>query len=210
MSDNHIGDWGTQFGMLLVGWKRYLEQEALNAIRSPRWSAFTKWSSPTDAKAEEPATREAAQPGIGEAPRGDAENLDVWHEMIRLSQKQFDEIYAPARREVRRRLGESFYNPWLKAWWTNLRQRHRARKRGRAVRFLRRTIPQNLERTAWADPRSCKSDGGFNYTTTDLATLAYRLETWQPDEIIYVTDGRQQLHFQQLFAPFAAGIPRRG
>jgi arginyl-tRNA synthetase len=47
-----------------------------------------------------------------------------------------------------------------------------------------------------------KSDGGFNYTTTDLATLAYRLEKWQPDEIIYVTDGRQQLHFQQLFAAF--------
>jgi arginyl-tRNA synthetase len=48
-----------------------------------------------------------------------------------------------------------------------------------------------------------KSDGGFNYTTTDLATLAYRMGTWQPDEIIYVTDGRQQLHFQQLFATFA-------
>jgi len=47
-----------------------------------------------------------------------------------------------------------------------------------------------------------KSDGGFNYTTTDLTTLAYRLETWQPDEIIYVTDGRQQLHFQQVFTAF--------
>ena len=47
-----------------------------------------------------------------------------------------------------------------------------------------------------------KSDGGFNYTTTDLATLEHRLKTWQPDEIIYVTDGRQQLHFQQVFAAF--------
>jgi len=47
-----------------------------------------------------------------------------------------------------------------------------------------------------------KSDGGFNYTTTDLATLAYRLEMWHPDEIIYVTDGRQQLHFQQVFTAF--------
>jgi len=54
-----------------------------------------------------------------------------------------------------------------------------------------------------------KSDGGFNYTTTDLATLAYRLETWKPDEIIYVTDGRQQLHFQQLFAAFAKWQMRR-
>ena len=51
-----------------------------------------------------------------------------------------------------------------------------------------------------------KSDGGFNYATTDLATLAYRLKTWQPDEIIYVTDGRQQLHFQQVFAAFRNGL----
>jgi arginyl-tRNA synthetase len=52
-----------------------------------------------------------------------------------------------------------------------------------------------------------KSDGAFNYTTTDLATLAYRLETWHPDEIVYVTDGRQQLHFQQLFAAFRRWHP---
>src|SRR6185436_4116721 len=47
-----------------------------------------------------------------------------------------------------------------------------------------------------------KSDGAANYTTTDLATLEYRLKTWAPDEIIYVTDGRQQLHFRQVFAIF--------
>jgi arginyl-tRNA synthetase len=52
-----------------------------------------------------------------------------------------------------------------------------------------------------------KRDGGFNYTTTDLATLGHRLETWQPDKILYVTDGRQQLHFQQLFAIFRRWHP---
>jgi arginyl-tRNA synthetase len=52
-----------------------------------------------------------------------------------------------------------------------------------------------------------KSDGGFNYTSTDLATVAYRIETWHPDEIIYVTDGRQQLHFQQFFAVFRRWRP---
>ncbi|MPN02628.1 Arginine--tRNA ligase [bioreactor metagenome] len=52
-----------------------------------------------------------------------------------------------------------------------------------------------------------KSDGAANYTTTDLATLAYRLATWHPDEIIYVTDGRQQLHFQQIFAAFKKWRP---
>jgi len=52
-----------------------------------------------------------------------------------------------------------------------------------------------------------KSDGAANYTTTDLATLAYRLETWKPAEIVYVTDGRQQLHFQQIFAAFRKWRP---
>src|SRR5262249_39942467 len=53
-----------------------------------------------------------------------------------------------------------------------------------------------------------KQDGAFNYGTTDLATLAYRLENWQADEIIYVTDGRQQLHFRQLFASFRRWDPK--
>ena len=52
-----------------------------------------------------------------------------------------------------------------------------------------------------------KSDGAANYTTTDLATLRYRLDTWSPDEIVYVTDGRQQLHFRQLFAIFRRWYP---
>jgi arginyl-tRNA synthetase len=52
-----------------------------------------------------------------------------------------------------------------------------------------------------------KSDGGFNYSTTDLATLGYRVETWNPQEIVYVTDGRQQLHFRQLFATFGRWRP---
>ena len=52
-----------------------------------------------------------------------------------------------------------------------------------------------------------KSDGGFNYTTTDMATLQHRLETWSPNEIVYVTDGRQQLHFRQLFAAFRRWHP---
>jgi arginyl-tRNA synthetase len=64
-------------------------------------------------------------------------------------------------------------------------------------------IPQLKEHPALIQ----KSDGAFNYTTTDLATLAHRLETWRPDGIVYVTDARQQLHFQQLFAAFRRWQP---
>jgi arginyl-tRNA synthetase len=73
-----------------------------------------------------------------------------------------------------------------------------ARESEGAIAIFFDDLPQLKEQPALIR----KSDGGFNYATTDLATLAYRLETWQPDEIIYVTDGRQQLHFQQVFTAF--------
>src|SRR5208283_6234335 len=80
-----------------------------------------------------------------------------------------------------------------------------ARESERAIAIFFDNNPQLKDKPALIR----KSDGGFNYATTDLATLAYRLETWRPDEIIYVTDGRQQLHFQQLFAAFRKWQERR-
>jgi len=95
-------------------------------------------------------------------------------------------------------LGESFYNPRLNPLVDELVAKGIARESEGAIAIFFEDMPQLKEQPALIR----KSDGGFNYTTTDLATLAYRLETWQPDEIIYVTDGRQQLHFQQVFAAF--------
>ena len=95
-------------------------------------------------------------------------------------------------------MGESFYNPRLKPLVDELLARGLARESEGAIVIFFDDIPQLKERPALIR----KNDGGFNYATTDLATLAYRLETWHPDEIIYVTDGRQQLHFQQVFTAF--------
>jgi arginyl-tRNA synthetase len=95
-------------------------------------------------------------------------------------------------------LGESFYNPRLKPLVDELLAGDLARESEGAIAIFFEDVPQLKEHPALIR----KSDGGFNYTTTDLTTLAYRLETWQPDEIIYVTDGRQQLHFQQVFTAF--------
>ena len=118
--------------------------------------------------------------------------------MIALSQKQFDTIYARLGVKFDQTLGESFYNPRLKPLVDELVAKGIARESEGAIAIFFDDVPQLKEQPALIR----KSDGGFNYTTTDLATLAYRLETWQPDEIIYVTDGRQQLHFQQVFTAF--------
>ena len=147
---------------------------------------------------------------------GDAQDLEIWREMIRLSQAQFDTIYGRLGIKFDHTLGESFYNPRLQTVVNELIQGGVARESRGAKAILSdgSLPPKDDPFLSHKDGRWVpnpfiiqKSDGGFNYATTDLATLAYRLETWRPDEIIYVTDGRQQLHFRQLFAAFRRWQP---
>ena len=196
ITDNHIGDWGTQFGKLLVGWKKHLDPAALQTdpiSEMERLYKLVNAASEADEK-----ILEAARQELVKLQSGDAENLKIWQEMIALSQKQFDTIYGRLGVKFDHTLGESFYNPRLKPLVDELVAKGIARESEGAIAVFFDDLPQLKEQPALIR----KSDGGFNYTTTDLATLAYRLETWRPDEIIYVTDGRQQLHFQQVFAAF--------
>ncbi len=197
VTDNHIGDWGTQFGKLLVGWKKHLDRAALLAdpiAEMERLYKLVNAAGDADEKVLEEARQELVK-----LQSGDAENLKIWREMIALSQKQFDEIYSRLGVKFDVTLGESFYNPQLKPLVEGMLAKNIARESEGAIAIFFDDNPQLKAHPALIR----KSDGGFNYTTTDLATLEHRLKTWQPDEIIYVTDGRQQLHFQQLFAAFS-------
>jgi arginyl-tRNA synthetase len=196
ITDNHIGDWGTQFGKLLVGWKKHLDPAALETDPIAEMERLYKLVNAAG-EADEKVLEEARQELV-KLQGGDEENLRIWHEMIALSQKQFDTIYARLGVKFDHAFGESFYNPRLKPLVDELVARGIARESEGAMAIFFDAPPQLKEQPALIR----KSDGGFNYTTTDLATLAYRLETWRPDEIIYVTDGRQQLHFQQVFTAF--------
>ncbi len=113
-------------------------------------------------------------------------------------------------------LGESFYNPWLKDVVQQLRDRGIAQQsEGAWCVFSDGTLPPKedpflIQRDGEWSPMPAlvqKTDGAANYTTTDLATLEYRLKTWSPDEILYLTGGPQQLHFRQLFAIFRRWHP---
>jgi arginyl-tRNA synthetase len=196
VTDNHIGDWGTQFGMLLAGWKKHLDRVALD--RDPVAEMERLYKLVTAASATDETVRDQAKQELVKLQSGDEENLKIWREMIVLSEKQFDTIYNRLGVKFDHSLGESFYNPRLKPLVEELAAKGLARESEGALAIFFDDIPQLKEHPALIR----KSDGGFNYTTTDLATLAYRLETWQPDEIVYITDGRQQLHFQQVFAAF--------
>jgi arginyl-tRNA synthetase len=201
ITDNHLGDWGTQFGMLLTAWKRGLNAAALKADPITEMERLYKQIS-AECKAN-PATLEAARRELVKLQGGDEENLRIWHEMIALSRVQFDTIYQRLGVKFDYTLGESFYHPRLQLLVQEMRAKGIARESEGALAVFFEEIPQLKEHPALIQ----KSDGAFNYTTTDLATLAHRLETWHPDEIVYVTDARQQLHFQQLFALFRRWHP---
>jgi arginyl-tRNA synthetase len=214
ITDNHIGDWGTQFGMLIVGWKRDLETAALQADPLAEMERLYKKVS-VECK-ESPATLDQARQELVKLQAGDEDNLGIWREMIRLSQAQFDAIYGRLGVKFDHTLGESFYNPQLKAVVQELRDKGIARESDGAVcvfsdgSFPPKEDPFLKIEDGESRPNPFliqKSDGAANYGTTDLATLAHRLSTWRSDEIIYVTDGRQQLHFRQLFATFRRWHP---
>lgn len=214
VTDNHIGDWGTQFGKLLLGWKQILDRPALERDAIAELERLYKViNAECDAKSER---LEEAKQELVKLQAGDAENIGIWKEMIRLSQVQFDTIYGRLGVKFDVTLGESFYNPQLAGVVNDLLQRGIAKESEGAVGvFSDGTLPPkedvflvNRDGEWVADPALVrKSDGGFNYTTTDLATIDYRLKTWAPQEIVYVVDDRQSGHFKKLFATFARWQP---
>lgn len=216
IADNHIGDWGTQFGMLLLGWKT---ERNLSAMETDPLAELERIYRLINQRCQESAeVLQRARQELVALQAGDDENLGIWKEMIRLSQKQFDTIYQRLGVTFDHCLGESFYNPWLAETVDDLLKKGIARVSEGAVgvfsdgRAQPGQDPFKIQRDGeWLDNPVLvrKSDGGFNYATTDLATLNHRIREWAPDEIVYVTDGRQQQHFRQVFAAFERWQPQQ-
>lgn len=202
VTDNHLGDWGTQFGKLIVGWKRHLDRAALAA--DPIAEMERLYKAVNAACEADPPTLEAARAELVRLQQGDPENLGLWREMLALSQRQFDTVYSRLGVRFDHTLGESFYNTRLRGVVDQLVRLGIARASEGAMVVFFEGNPALESHPMMVQ----KSDGAANYATTDLATLEHRMATWQPDEIVYVTDGRQQLHFQQLFAVFRRWHPQ--
>jgi len=194
VTDNHLGDWGTQFGKVLYGWKHLLDRAALE--RDPVAEMTRLYREVNALEQADPAVHKAAREELVKLQQGDAENRAIWQQLVDLSWAEFEDIYTQLDIKFDERLGESFYDPALGDLVTKLLDSGIAEMSEGAVCIFFRDIP------ALAD-KPClirKTDGGFLYATTDLATIEYRVERWQPDAIWYVTGAPQQLHFQQVFA----------
>jgi arginyl-tRNA synthetase len=190
IADNHLGDWGTQFGILINGYRRFKDDAAL------RDSPVEELERCYVRSYEETKTDEnwlnACRQELVKLQSGDPANLALWREFVDLSLKTFDRVYK--RLGVRFDLvrGESFYNDRLPGVVSLLEQKGLAKPSdGATVVFLEEEkLPVCIVR---------KTDGAFNYATSDIATVMRRVEEFNPGRIVYVTDERQQLHFKQFF-----------
>ena len=194
VTDNHLGDWGTQFGKVLYGWKHLLDRSALE--KDPITEMTRLYREVNTLEQTDPAVHKAAREELVKLQQGDPENRAIWQQLVDLSWAEFEEIYEKLGVDFDERLGESFYDPALAALVDKLLITGTAQVSEGAVCIF---FPDVLA----LNEKPClirKSDGGFLYATTDLATMEYRIERWNPHAIWYVTGAPQQLHFQQVFA----------
>lgn len=269
ITDNHLGDWGTQFGIIIYGFKHFgdpaivdtdpvpelaklyrrvnqlieyrkaietvarlqadiataeqelsqagtlgekadaKERKKLNKAIASAQRRVSGWKADLESASEKinavesnPKLLEIAgeHPNIESAVleetaklhRGDAENLRLWEKFLPYCKDEINRVYDRLNVDFDHTLGESFYHPMLDDVVTELEQKGLASESDGAVCvFLDNFDAPMIIR---------KQDGAFLYATTDLATLKYRLETFDPAEILYVVDTRQSEHFEKLFA----------
>ncbi len=194
ITDNHIGDWGTQFGKVIYGWKHFLDKEALE--KAPIAELVRLYREVNALEERDPAIKETVRHELVKLQQGDDENLWIWKQAVAFSWKEFERLYGLLGITFDERLGESFYNDALGPLVDRLLAEKIAEISQGAVCIFFPGSPELEEKPCLIR----KSDGGFLYATTDLATLEYREQRWKPDAVWYVTGAPQQLHFEQVFA----------
>jgi len=204
--DNHIGDWGTQFGMILHGWKTLLNPEALTA--DPIVELVRVYREVNASAKADPSVLETCKAELVKLQAGDEENLKIWQQCIDLSKQGLERIYERLDVKFDYWLGESFYNDRLSGLVDEFLEKDLARVSDGAVcvfssgKLADESDPFRIHKEdGWQDNPAIirKADGGFLYATTDLATVEYRIDEWKADQIWYVVGTPQQLHFRQLF-----------
>ncbi len=187
IGDNHIGDWGTPFGKLLVAWRLWRDDTAFadDAIGELE-RLYVKFG---EMAAADPALMEAARGETAKLQAGDPENTALWQLFLKVSMEEFQAVYRRMGVTFDEALGESAYKDLTDDVLARLRAAGIAEEsEGALVARLDKGVLVLQKR-----------DGAVTYGTTDIACVLYREERWHPARIVYVTDMRQQQHFQQVF-----------
>ena len=198
--DNHLGDWGTQFGLLIVGMREWGEEDALQSDAIKELERVYKLAS--ERARQDDSFAERAREELVKLQNGDEENRALWEHFVEVSRGSLDAVYAELDVSFDLWLGESAYHDALPGVVESLLERGIAREDDGAVCIFWGEIdgaPKSLrkQKTPFIVR---KKDGAFLYSTTDIATVQHREEHFHADRALYVVDNRQGLHFQQLFA----------
>ena len=191
ISDNHVGDWGTQFGVLILGYRHLLDEAALAS--DPVTELERIYVASYARAKEDDAWMDRARGELVKLQQGDPDNRAIWDRFLELSRGEFDSIYERLGVTFDLTRGESYYNDRLSGLLDRMQAAGIAVESEGAlvVHLEEEKLPVCIVR---------KSDGAANYATTDLATIESRVEEFDPVAIVYVTDERQQTHFRQVFA----------
>ncbi|WP_082806743.1 arginine--tRNA ligase [Ferroacidibacillus organovorans] len=187
---NHLGDWGTQFGKIIVAYRTYGDEATVSA--NPITELNRLYVQFHEEANERPELDDAARAAFKRLEDGNEEDLTLWRYMIDVSMKEFEKTYRLLGTKFDYNLGESFYNDKMDAVVDELREKGLLEESdGAEVVQLGETMPPCLIR---------RSDGATLYPTRDLAAALYRARHFHADHLLYVVGGEQRLHFQQVFA----------
>ena len=202
IADNHLGDWGTQFGILIKGYRECLtEEERQNLTVATLEKCYVLSAAKAKGKVkgegegedeEAKAWKESCKAELVKLQQGDADNLALWKRFIEISIGEFERMYRKLGVKFDTYRGESYYNAAMPGVVDKLLKMGLAEESEGALIV-------NLEKDKLGVAIVRKSDGGFNYTTSDLACVESRVAEYDPERIVYITDDRQNLHFQQFF-----------
>ena len=195
-SQDHVGDWGTQFGMLIT-YMVETEKVGQSQVALADLEGFYRNAKKRFEESEEFAN--TARSYVVLLQKGDEKVLALWRRFVQVSQKHCLEVYQKLGLlvDASNLQGESSYNDDLQTTVDELIQQGIAvDSDGAKVVFLDEIRDKNGQPTPFIIQ---KSDGGFLYSTTDLACIRYRVRQLKADRILYVVDVRQSLHFKELF-----------
>ena len=194
IADDHIGDWGTHFGTLIVQVKKLndsLDFEAPDILQQLE----SLYKQGTQAEKKNPNLRQQAREELVRLQQGDVQNIELWKKIVSVSKKSFQEIYKRLGITTDYTLGESFYKDKLNRIYDELIETGIAQESEGALVVFHKEHPRFKDQPLIIR----KQDGSSNYASTDLATVLYRVEHFKADVLVYLTDVRQKDHFEQLF-----------
>ncbi len=184
---NHLGDWGKNFGQLIVGIKEFSSLDKINDVKDLN-KIYVKFNQKVE---KNPELDEKAREAFKKLEEGNTEAIRYWKKFVKISLKDYNKIYKRLNINFDSVKGESEYAPLIKSTIDKLKKAKLTKMSdGAMVIDVGKDMPPCLLK---------KSDGSTLYGTRDIAAGLYRLKEYKPNKILYVVDIAQSLHFKQWF-----------